>query len=79
MKNECRLGVFALIVMLISLFPQSAQAYVGPGAGLSAIGAFLAVLAGIVVAIFGFVWYPMKRLLRTLRKKKNEVEDKADQ
>ena len=32
--------------------------YLGPGAGLSTIGAFLAVVAGIIVALFGFVWYP---------------------
>ena len=37
-------------------------AYVGPGAGLSAIGAFLAIVAGVFVAIAGFVWYPIKRL-----------------
>jgi hypothetical protein len=43
-------------------------AYVGPGAGLSAIGAFLAVLAGIVVAIVGFLWYPIKRLIRSLKR-----------
>ena len=30
-------------------------AYVGPGAGLSAIGAFLAMVAGVFVAIAGFV------------------------
>jgi len=43
-------------------------AYVGPGAGLSAIGAFLAILAGIVVAIVGFIWYPIKRLIRSVKR-----------
>ena len=43
-------------------------AYVGPGAGLSAIGAFLAILAGIVVAIVGFLWYPIKRLIRGVKR-----------
>ena len=43
-------------------------AYIGPGAGLSAIGALLAVLAGCVLAVFGFVWYPVKRLLRSRRR-----------
>jgi len=38
-------------------------AYIGPGTGLSAIGAILAVVAGLAVAIFGFFWYPIKRLL----------------
>lgn len=38
-------------------------AYIGPGTGLSVIGAVLAVGASIAVAIFGFFWYPIKRLL----------------
>ncbi len=46
---------------------QPVMAYIGPGAGLSAIGALLAVVVGIVVAVFGFVWYPMKRLTRKLK------------
>lgn len=43
-------------------------AYVGPGAGLSAIGAFLAMIAGLFVAIVGFIWYPIKRLLRSVKR-----------
>jgi hypothetical protein len=41
-----------------------AFAYLGPGAGLTAIGAFLALIVGMIVAFFGFIWYPVKRLLR---------------
>ena len=51
-------------------------AYVGPGAGLSAIGAFLAILAGIVVAIVGFIWYPIKRLIRGV--KRSASRERAD-
>jgi len=43
-------------------------AYLGPGAGLSAFGALLAVCAAIVVALFGFVWYPLRRLMRAMKK-----------
>lgn len=46
---------------------QPVTAYIGPGAGLSAMGALLAIVVGIVVAVFGFVWYPTKRLMRKLR------------
>jgi hypothetical protein len=41
-----------------------AFAYVGPGAGLSAIGALLALITGVILAFVGFIWYPVKRLLR---------------
>ena len=39
-------------------------AYIGPGAGLSAIGALLAIVAGLVIGVFGYVWYPIKRVLK---------------
>lgn len=48
-------------IYLVSL---PVAAYIGPGAGLSAIGSLLALIAAIVVAIFGFLWYPLKRIIR---------------
>ncbi len=65
-----------LVVILVCLFPKSAVAYIGPGTGLSAIGAFVAVVAGITVALFGFLWYPIKRLLRK-KKAKDEGKDEG--
>lgn len=47
--------------------------YLGPGAALSSLGAFLALIAGIIIGVFGFIWYPIRRLIRKMRnKKKNE-------
>ncbi|TDL86409.1 hypothetical protein [Meridianimarinicoccus aquatilis] len=60
MKTRHALPVVALAI----LAPSLAQAYIGPGAGISAIGAALALLAAVFFAIVGFVWYPVKRLLR---------------
>jgi hypothetical protein len=61
-----------LSLMLVILFASAspAFAYVGPGAGLSVIGAALAFVGAIFLAIVGFIWYPIKRLLfgRTSRK-----------
>ncbi len=56
-----------LTIALIILSPEPASAYIGPGAGLSAIGAALALLAAIFLAIVGFVWYPVKRLVARRR------------
>jgi hypothetical protein len=47
-----------------SIGATPALAYVGPGAGLSVIGAFLALVLGMILAFVGFIWYPVKRLLR---------------
>lgn len=46
------------------LVPQAALAYGGPGSIVSGIGALLAVLAAIVAAVFGFLWFPVKKLIR---------------
>ena len=42
---------------------DAASAYVGPGAGVTAIGTVLALVAAALLAIVGFVWYPLKRIL----------------
>lgn len=57
-----------------AILPQSVFAYIGPGAGISAIGTAVAFIGAILLAIVGFVWYPVKRLLSKLKKK-----DKGDQ
>lgn len=47
--------------------PDLAAAYVGPGAGLTAIGSALTFLGLLLLLVAGFLWYPAKRLLRRLR------------
>ncbi|MEL6549711.1 MAG: hypothetical protein AAFQ54_05620 [Pseudomonadota bacterium] len=57
MKNLSLIALFALIA-------APAQAYVGPGAGAGAILAAVAVLAGVVLLIAGFLYFPIKRALK---------------
>lgn len=66
-----------LVVFGALLFstPTVAVAYGGPGSVISGIGAFLAVLAAVVAAILGFIWYPAKKLLRSVR---GRLEDTGD-
>ncbi len=54
----------ALLVSAVLTLPTIAFAYVGPGAGLSAIGTVLALIGAVLLGIVGFIWYPIKRLLR---------------
>ena len=56
------LAATGLLLMLAA--PQPAFAYIGPGAGLGAIAVTVAFLLGIVLLLAGFVWYPIKRLLK---------------
>ena len=58
--------------LLAALTPALAHAYIGPGAGISAIGSLLALIAAVVLAIVGFIWYPIKRILD--RRARNRAE-----
>ena len=49
------------------LAPAAAHAYIGPGAGISAIGSLLVLIAVVLLSIVGFVWYPVKRLMKNRR------------
>jgi len=55
-------------------FPLTAQAYVGPGLGLGAVGAIAGVIFSVLLAIIGVFWYPLKRLLGIGKKKKKNNE-----
>jgi hypothetical protein len=68
--NRYRLLQCAVFFLfLVCCLPQPAAAYIGPGTGMSAVGVFLAVAMGVVIALFGFIWYPFKRLLRVYKKR----------
>jgi hypothetical protein len=60
-------GIGAILVAL------PASAYIGPGAGLTAIGTVIALVGGILLAIVGFVWYPIKRVLRSRARGKGDA------
>lgn len=53
-----------LAALALSIFATPALAYIGPGAGIGALGTIAAALGAIVLMIVGFVWYPIKRLMR---------------
>ena len=58
--------ILSTCMMIADVIPAVGKplAYIGPGAGLSAIGALLAIVAGLVIGVFGYVWYPIKRVLK---------------
>ena len=61
---------FIVISVCWAIFsmPMTADAYVGPGLGLGALGAVLGVVFSIFLAIFAIFWYPIKRLFKRFRK-----------
>jgi hypothetical protein len=69
------LGFFAFLLLGL---PTPADAYIGPGAGLTAVGAFIALVAGVVVALIAFVWFPIRRMLRKRAKTRLDRNTSAD-
>lgn len=66
--HPTRRNAFTVVLGIgIAILPATAQAYVGPGAGLTAIGTMVALFAALILALVGFVWYPVKRLMRTAK------------
>ena len=57
--------VFFLALSATISLPSAAHAYVGPGAGLGAIALVVALVVGVLLLLVGFLWYPLKRLLRS--------------
>ncbi|MFC1565392.1 hypothetical protein ACFL4B_00385 [Candidatus Neomarinimicrobiota bacterium] len=79
MLNKMSCKVIILSIILTTCLPQTVFAYVGPGTGISAIGSFLALLAGIIVAILGFLWYPIKRLFGKKKPQEpDQIENRED-
>jgi membrane protein implicated in regulation of membrane protease activity len=67
--------LFALMFVVAALAsPIPAFAYVGPGAGLSLIGAFWALILAIFTAVFFLLAWPVRRLLRNARARGDRSE-----
>ena len=64
--------------IIFFLIATPSFAYIGPGVG----GGFMAATIGIIVAIFaalfGLIWFPVKRLLKKRKEKKEQQQDKID-
>jgi hypothetical protein len=54
----------AICAAIAIVFSGQASAYIGPGAGLGAIGTAIALVGALVLLVAGFVWYPIKRIIR---------------
>jgi len=53
-----------LTVTLLTVAPIAAQAYVGPGAGISLLGSLWGLIVGVVVALAMILFWPIRIMLR---------------
>jgi len=59
-----------------ALIAGPAEAYIGPGAGVGTIVVAAALVLGLLLLLFGFVWYPLKRMMK--KRKADGVQDRAE-
>ena len=74
--NKIIFNIFFILTIIYIFLPIESLAYIGPGTGITAIGSLIALFVGIIAAIIGFLWYPIKRLFR---KNKTMEPDKIDE
>ena len=59
-----------ILTTLFFLFINTSSfAYLGPGIGGGAIAATIGVIVAIFAALFGLIWFPIKRLLKKRKEK----------
>lgn len=69
---------FTLILSLffVLLFSVPAQAYIGPGAGISVLASVIGILVTILIAVGAIVWWPIRRMMKR-RKSRSESNSEA--
>ena len=71
--------VGALSLSFLAIVPVSAQAYIGPGAGLDFIPQFMALLAFVGAAAGAILLWPFFRLMRWIRGNKGPSKGMKDE
>lgn len=75
-----------LLVPALTLASQQAMAYIGPGMGAGTLGVLIGLIGSVLLALFAFFWYPIKRMFAGKDKKEEapveaaaESPEQADQ
>jgi len=56
------------LIIALLIISSPASAYIGPGMGGGFIAAVLGVVGAILLALFGILYYPIKRMLKNRKK-----------
>jgi len=73
MSTSLRIAFLLAAVALLA--PETTLAYGGPGSVISGIGAFLAAVAALLATLFGFIWFPLKRLYKSWTEEEAPTEE----
>ena len=67
-----------LTTLLFFFITTSSFAYLGPGVVGGVITATIGFIVAIFAALFGLIWFPVKRLLKKRKEKKENQQNKVD-
>ena len=56
------------LIIALLIISSPASAYIGPGMGGGVIAAVLGVIGAVLLALFGILYYPIKRMLKKTKK-----------
>ena len=65
-------------IIIFFSFVSAAYAYLGPGIAGGILVATLGIAIAIFAAIFGVIWFPLKRFLKRRKEKKIKKQKKFD-
>jgi len=63
--------------LILALTPALALAYVGPGAGISMLGALWGLIVGVVMALGVILFWPIRMMIRKMKGNKANAEEAA--
>jgi|LakMenEpi03Aug12_release.lakeMendotaPanAssembly.Ray.scaffolds.fasta_scaffold87679_3 hypothetical protein len=72
-RNNLRIIFFIIFLIMIK---NTAYAYIGPGMTGGVIAATIGIVVAILAALFGLIWFPVKKILKKRKEKKNQQQNK---
>ena len=69
----------SILFLYLFLIAFPTYAYIGPGMGGGAIAAIFGFFAAILLALWGILYYPIKRALKNRKDKKMSQKDSNDE
>ncbi len=67
-----------LLFLFLFLIPLPSYAYIGPGMGGGAIAVVIGFFAAILLALWGILYYPIKRAIKRKQDRKNSLKKFKD-
>ena len=65
-----------IIIIILSLISNSAQAYIGPGLGLGLIASIIGLIFSVLLFFVAIIWFPLKKIFKKNKYQQINKKDK---